>query len=222
MGFTKRSFFVAAVGLCALIGFVPQASAFVAWSNANGSADFFDWSNGGSDNGLFGDPMVVDGNTLLFIPGGWRADSLDGVPEISSDRLQVDLKAHQGESFTQIIIHEAGDYGILGEGGVSAYGAAFAVNKTAFGIESGVLGSIPAMPFKDEGSGTWEAETIVDLDGWTDLTLVFNNNLLAITGADSISFIEKKVIGITFTPEPASMLLLASGGLLLIRRRRSR
>ena len=216
-----RKFLIVAVALCLLTGFTQRAPAFVFWNNANGSGDFFDWSGGGSDNGMFGDPQLVDGATLLFFPEAWRAESADGVPDSANDRMQVNLSAHPGAAFTSILIHEAGDYGILGDGAVSASGAAFAVNTNSYVVESNILVTDPAMPI-EMGDGSWEAETVIELDNWTDFTLVFDNNLLAISGAGSISFIDKKVVAITFTPEPGSLLMLATGGLMLIRRRRSR
>lgn len=213
-----RKLLIVAVALCSLMGSTEQAPAFIFWTNANGSGDFFDWSGGGSDHGMFGDPQLVDGDTFLFFPEAWRAESANGVPDSANDRMQVTLSAHQGQSFTSILIREAGDYGILGDGAVSVSGAAFAVNMSSYALETGVLVSDPAMPV-NSGEGTWEAETVIDMNNWTDLTLVFDNNLLAITGVGSISFIEKKVVAITFTPEPGTLLMLASGGLLLIRRR---
>jgi hypothetical protein len=213
-----RKLLIVAVALCLLMGSTERAPAFTFWTNANGSGDFFDWSEGGSDNGMFGDPQLVDGDTWLFFPEAWRAESADGVPDSANDRMQVNLSAHQGQVFTSIRIREAGDYGILGDGAVSASGSAFAANTSSYALGSGVLVTNPTMPV-DVGDGPWEAETVIDLDDWVDFTLVFDNNLLAISGAGSISFIEKKVVAITFTPEPGSLLMLASGGLMLIRRR---
>jgi hypothetical protein len=232
MGLVKRSFFVAAVALCALVGFAPQASAFVHWSNADGTASFFDWSDGGSDHGMFGDPTLIGGDTFMFTPEDFRAESADGMPDAAHDRLQVDLTAHSGQSFTSIMITEGGDYGMFGPddngaGAVVAMGAGFVLNR---------MGGPTAMdafisgPYVDEDGltqGFWDGGVTIDLmaqnndEPLTDLRLVFNNNLLAISHVGTISFIQKKTFFITFTPEPASALLLASGGgLLLLRRRR--
>lgn len=212
------------MAVCLSSALTRPASAFQFWTNKDGSASFFDWKNGGSDNGLFGDPTIA-GATFTFIPQGWRAESINGVPESVSDRLQVQLTAHPGQSFTGIIIHEAGDYGILTGGSVSANGAAFAVDNTQFRVASDVMDTIPSFPVTSVAgtSGEWTGDVFIDLSAgapWTDLTLVFDNNLLAISNVGSLSFIEKKVIGITLVPEPGSLVLVGLGGFALLARRR--
>lgn len=201
------------------------ASAFQFWSNKDGSASFFDWQNGGSDHGLFGDPTLVN-DTFVFFPQGWRAESLNGVPASESDRLQVQLTAHEGQSFTGIVIHEEGDYGILGTGAVSANGSAFAVDLEQFRVASDTMDTSPVFPVATVTgtSGPWTGDVFIDLSDagtpWTDLNLIFDNNLLAISGVGSIAFIEKKVIGITLIPEPGAIVMLAAGGLFLFTSRR--
>ena len=59
---------------------------------------------------------------------------------------------------------------------------------------------------------------------WTRIHVVVDNDLIAISGAGGVAFIEKKVFGsgvsITIVPTPGSMALLAAGSVLAFRRRR--
>jgi hypothetical protein len=224
---TKTRFLILGLAICAQLALSRPASAFQFWSNQNGTASFFDWSNGGSDNGLFGDPTLVGGDTFVFFPQGWRAESINGVPSIKADRLQVTLTAHAGQSFTGIIIHEEGDYGILGTGSVMASGAAFATDLQQFRVANDTMDTTPVFPVSVTNSataGVWSGDVFIDLTDpevpWEELTLVFDNNLLAISGVGSLSFIEKKVIGITLVPEPTALALLGLGTLAFFARRR--
>ena len=73
-----------------------SAQATIYWSNSSGTATDFNWANGGSDKGLFGDPIIV-GSVFVFSPTNFRAESIDGVSSIKSDRLQFDITAHSGK-----------------------------------------------------------------------------------------------------------------------------
>lgn len=201
------------------------AQAFVFWSNKDGTASFFDWKNGGSDNGFFGSPVLVNGDTFVFFPQNFRAESFNGVPGSKADRLEVELIAHTNSVFRSIQITELGDYGILTQGQVSVTGGLFATDLDRFRVRSDSLVSTPGSPITS-GQGNWTATAGVDFSAdfpeWTHFRMVLDNNLLAISQPGSQSFIQKKVLGagvaVTIIPEPAGLLLLAFGGLFLRRR----
>lgn len=212
--------------MAGVLALAATANGFVFWNNPNGTAAGFDWKDGGSDNGLFGDPTVL-GNTFTFFPNGFIATGLNGTASIVSDRLEVELIAHQNFNFSGIKITELGDYGILGTGGVQT--TAFMV-VTDLDIvrpwETDLMVTNPAMPIMS-GSGAWTGTMAVDLlsvpgPDWVHIKLVLNNNLQAFADANSSSFIQKKAAGITIEvlPTPGTLALLGFAGALAARRRR--
>lgn len=221
-----------AVGFLALAGFVGFAhSAFAAsvpWSNPNGSTADFDWQNGFSDNGLFGDPTVI-GSTFVFTPNNFKATSINGVAASVSDRLQFDLIIKNNKKLTNFTVNEIGDYQITGTGQVQAGGLLLLTN-----LDTGVpafdnLHTTPASPMVGPTAGAlpWTGYESISLlpNGWTKIRVVLNNILDAASGPNSTATIEKKfasgAIEITFIiPEPASLSLVGAAGLLLIRRRK--
>jgi len=211
-----------------VLGAGLPAQAFVPWDNSSGETDFFSWAGGGSDNGLFGDPVIVGQDTFVFFPQDFIATSVDGVSDLVSDRLEVELTAKPDFRFSGIRIQEFGDYGIDGSGAVSVSGGLFITDIGGFfRVESDELTSTPGSPITS-GAGDWEANAFVDLDAappdWTHIQLVLDNVLSALSDAGSTSFIEKKVAGagimITIVPGPGSVTILALGGLPLLTRRR--
>ncbi|MFG0257197.1 MAG: MprA protease, GlyGly-CTERM protein-sorting domain-containing form [Phycisphaerales bacterium JB043] len=236
--------------LCALAAFAigatltTSANAFIFWTDTgdgvgNRSGMNMDFTGGGSDFGLFGDPTVVGGNTLVFFPSSFRAESSDGTPGDENDRLEVTIIAHAGFKIDQIQISEFGDYAINGGGEVSVTGTMFVTDliNTLPGpfplprVETDDLVSSPGSPITSAGttSGSWTATAGIDLTStggpdWTMVKLVLNNNLFALSDAGGNSFIEKKVAGtgiaITVIPTPGAGALLAIGGLAFVRRRR--
>jgi hypothetical protein len=221
--------------LCATIlaslsfGFVQDAqAAFVYWTagggrvGSSGTATDWNWANGGSDTGLFGSPVLVNGNTFVFFPSLFRAYSANGTPGLAYDRLEFDIIAHQDTSITGFSITEYGDYAVQGAGGqVEVTGTLFLTNLQNFQTKTSNLVSTPGSPITS-GSGEWSATAGRDDLNWQHLKIVLNNNLLAISTDGGQSFIEKKVNGaavsITVIPEPATLAILGLGGLLLRRR----
>lgn len=208
-------------------GAAGVANAFVPWSNPNGSAAFFNWQNGGSDNGLYGDPVLVNGNTFVLSPSNFRATSANGAPAAIGDRLVVEILANPGLEITGISITEFGDYGVFGNGSVSASGNLRLTDMNNLNpVRTTNLSFTPSMPITS-GSGGWSGDGAIDLTpdfpAWTMLRLELTDDLLALSSPGGVSFIEKKVIGagiaITVIPEPSALALLALGGLAALRRR---
>ncbi len=211
----------------AIAAFAGSAQAFVPWSNPTGTAGFFDWSGGGSDFGLFGSPVVVGGDTFVFFPSAFRAESVGGGSTITYDRLEFEVTAHANFSFSDIRITEYGDYGIVGSGSVEAGGTLFVTDLSGGGgTLTDNLVTSPASPITS-GIGNWSGTAGVDSSAWgsTRMRVVMNNNLVAISIGNSVVWIEKKVSGsavsVQIVPTPGSLALLGLGGLAAVRRRRS-
>ncbi|HMO26754.1 MAG TPA: hypothetical protein PKB10_10835, partial [Tepidisphaeraceae bacterium] len=86
--------------LAMALTFVLSAAAHaVPWSNPNGTVPgVFSWSNGGSDNGLFGDPTIV-GSSFVFSPNNFVATASNGSASTVSDRLFFTLDIAPGFQF---------------------------------------------------------------------------------------------------------------------------
>ncbi len=215
----KMNAMIVSLGLLAAAG---SAQAFVPWSNANGVGSFFSWSGGGSDNGLFGSPILVGGQSFVFFPANFRAQSANGGAAQVSDRLEVTLEAFQGFSFDQVHIQEFGDYGVVNGGQVVANMGMFVTDLNSFRVVT----DNNTFSTAANGFGNWTAQTTAILSSWIPpanrIQIVLNNNLIAISnGQGSVAFIEKKVAGIIITvPTPGSLALVGLGGLVAMRRRR--
>lgn len=217
----KKTAMILAAGLVA--GLAGSANAFVPWSNPNGAGSFFTWSNGGSDNGFFGSPTLVGGDSFVFFPSNFRAQASNGGTGTKSDRLSFTLEANAGFEFSQITIREVGDYGNTGGGRVIANMGMFVTDLNTFRVVS----DNATYDNSIAGFGNWTAQTSVsNLENqppkWTKIQVVLNNNLIAIAGPNGVAFIEKKVTGgiIITVPTPGSLALMGMGGLVALRRRR--
>lgn len=216
----------------ALVGATSVANAvFVPWSNPNGTVPgLYSWSNGGSDNGLFGSPVVA-GNSFTFFPSGFKAQTNAGVAQTTSDRLsfQVDVAPGAVDVFS-VSVTELGDYGISNGGNVSALASLFVTNieiPVGIGNPSTASNSFNRnLALGQNETGQWNITAASTLpNGWRRITVVLDNVLQAsVPGSGSTALIEKKVQGVTITidvPEPASISAALLGmGALCIRRRK--
>lgn len=207
-----------------------SAMAFVPWSNPNGAGTNFAWANGGSREGLFGSPTLVDGNTFVFFPTAFRAQAVSGQTNIKGDRLEFDLYANEGFSITGLRIEELGDYGVIGDGSSVAAGGSLIMTRLndSFASVFDPIVTTPGSPITTEGFGNWRGTAGVDVSQdaikWNRVHVVIDNDLIAIAGQGGVAFIEKKVFGsgisITVVPTPGTAALVAAGSLVAFRRRR--
>jgi hypothetical protein len=210
------------------LGTAP-ASAFVSWANANGAGSFFNWTGGGSNLGLFGNPTLGGGgNLFVFTPQAFTAAATGGSAQTTTDQLQVRLTAHQGHEFTQIRISELGNFALtgIGSGSVRASGTMFITDMlNSRPTEFGAMSMNPAFPVTVVPStGTYAGQVIINLANigvpWTDITLQFTNTLQATSSGQTSASISKNRVEIEIVPAPGAASLLCLGGLLAARRRR--
>jgi hypothetical protein len=211
------------IGVASFGAFCASAAP-VPWSTPSGSTADFDYSNGQSDTGLFGSPTIV-GNSFLFFPSSFTAQSANGQAAITNDRVSFTLMAKPGVKIYGMTIGEDGDYSILGTGTVSATGAMFATNLNQFSLQSDTLHTSPTFPLGTNSftSGLWNGYSSVTLpNGWTKVQVVANNILQTQAGSNSSSEIDKKdVIISVIVPEPGTIgLLTIAGAMFLMRRSR--
>ncbi len=200
-----------------------DAQATIYWQQKNGIAADFDWANGGSDKCLFGEPTVI-GNVFQFSPTNFRAESIDGRSAITSDRLQFDIIAHPGKEIEGIRITEEGDYSILFEGKVSASSAIFVTNMNQFEVRKAMFQMEPVMPISSPTPlDFWSGQVAIENLHWTYARVVLNNNLIALSLPASVTFIEKKSVGVNIEiiiPEPATITILSIGLLAFNRKKK--
>jgi hypothetical protein len=208
-----------------------QAMAFVPWSNPSGAGSFFNWSEGGSNLGLFGSPTLGgSGNLLVFTPPAFTATASQGSSATTTDLLQVRLTTHAGHNFTQIRISDLGAYQLtgIGVGSVSASGAMFITDLiNSRPTQQAAMLMSPVMPITVvPSSGSWSGSVLINLVAlpgatWNDIHLSFSNTLQASSSAQSSEHISKTRVTIEILPTPGAASLLAMGGLLAARRRRN-
>lgn len=219
----------AGVALAMLLAAASAAqSAVVAWSNPSGSVPgVFSWSNGQTDNGLYGSP-IVEGNTFTFFPSNFRAIGSNGGSQSTTDRISFDLDVAPGLIVESVDVREFGDYAITGGGQVSSTADLGVVNRDLGpgSLQSASATSNPAFPLSTlaSDSGLFSSAASRTLpSGWTRVTITLDGAVNATGGASGTATIEKKLGGLIITvvvPEPGTIsLALAGAGALLMRRR---
>jgi hypothetical protein len=220
-----KSVLVCVVILLALVA-VQQCDA-IPWSGSNSN---FSWANGGSENGLFGNPLTGTGNTFTFRPLGLEAISLDGedLSTFGCDTLNFDLHANSGYGFQTILIEESGDYEIDGIGTVAAEGNLSIVNLDT----NATLPFQPSQLFlftsDSPAQSTWYGSAQVSIPtSWTNIKVTFINALSATTTGDgSFASIANKDSAVTISvvqiPEPATICILGVSALSLLRRKKNK
>jgi hypothetical protein len=225
----RKGIFAASVVALA-VAFTSATSFAGAWLTPNGATANYVYSNGGDDNGLFGQPTVLP-EGLAFNPAGFVAQSTGGSTGPQSqknDRLYVTLASPgQDKTLTQITLGEFGDYSIFNGGGVKAWAYMVVRVLDADWVGNRVFTSTmvanPVMPVTTAGTadGEWTGVAQVNLPtAARSVQVVLNNVLQAYSSPNGTALIEKKDVGITIIiPEPTSMLALAGLSMLAVRRR---
>lgn len=201
-----------------VLSILSVANASYLWTDPCGTSGSFSWANGQSQNGLFGDPLIVGGNTLVFFPSDFRAESSNGSSASISDRLEFELIAHPGFSFQNIAVSEYGDYAILGDALVQFSGTLTIENLDTYATSSNSLSVTPTMPVVG-GHGAFQGWTTLNLipSDWTHIKFILENTLFSLSGEGSSSYIQNKVLGDTAAiqimpiPEPATVMILGFG-----------
>jgi hypothetical protein len=225
MTFGAHKFAVAGAAL--LLVAAGTASAQVPWSNPSGVGSFFSWSGGQSGNGLFGSPVLQNGNIFAFSPANFVASSQNGQSSSPSDQVQVHLTAFPGQRFTQIRVTDLGNWQIGAIGSVQANGTLFLTDLvTPRPPALQALNTNPLFPQSTPNTGgDWSGQAFIDLTSiigpnWTDLQLIFTNTLQANSGQGSSATIRKTGIRIEILPTPGSAAVLGLAGVVAARRRR--
>lgn len=175
--------------------------------------------------GMFGQAHVA-GDSLYFTPTSFVAQSSNGAGYVLANQtINIGVVAHQGSAFSSFDFTEKGDYLLLGSGAsvdVTGQTRLFDVANPLVDITNSLQS---ANPLTHVGTPTdnWIAQSSTDLSAWNRaraINVTVENLLLASTSLpNSLAFVEKKLVGISFvtTPVPEAdtyAMMLAGLGLV--------
>ena len=183
---------------------------------------------------LFGTPSV-SGNTLYFTPSNFKAEAGNGDYDFTHATVNIKVTAHTGWAFDDVNLLEKGDYVLLGIGStaeVSGQIRVFDIASPLVDLTSSIVTTSPLV-LTGFPSKNWVANASVDASMWntaTALNVTVENLLFASTiNSSTLSFLEKKFVGVTIitTPVPEAetySMMLAGLGLVgfMVARRRQR
>ena len=195
-----------------------------AWADPDGQADTFSYSNGGSTDGLFGDPRV-DGNTFNFSPIDFAFNSADNDGSAGST-LGVTVDAGQA-MVSAIRFVLLGDYSNL-----SGFDTETSPMLEAFGLltltnlETGQSVSTSVSETYGEGTGLIELRSEASLPGdWSQVSVSLDSGLTGEAEATSLAFGQFKSAGLAVETAavplpPAALAVLPLGVAAYLKKRR--
>lgn len=208
----------------ALIGVMSASVCSAAMITLNGN--HFSVTYDDSLVGLYGNPSLLGGDTIVFTPTNFKVSST-GAQVTQSAGLSLSLMAHSGYVLTDLSIQEGGDYYRMGGGLVNVGGSLSATNLS--NNSAAMLALVPSAPLSAVTSllsfrtTNWDMIgnlSLLGLGGVANLGVDLNNTLTA-SATGGIGFIEKKFVGLRIAaqqgtppaavPEPGSLMLLAAG-----------
>lgn len=201
-------------GLIASSAVASTAMGTVPWSNPTGSTVLFNWSNGFSNNGLYGDPTITP-NTFNFAPPAFFAGSPHAISV--TDTLDVTLTVRPGQVVTGVRIHEFGNRTTTGTTGVSGTLFVKDLNTGGFGQMQQTVAITNGVPVG--GVMTWDGDAIITGLNFTAgqmLSVQLTNNLTAFPGQRT----DKFGAYIEVLPAPGVLGIAGFAGLVGLRRRR--
>ena len=213
------------VGVFTVLASATLASAAVPWSVPSGSQVLFNYSNGQSVNGKFGDGNEhANQNGFTFFPSQFVA-SANGTntPVTVTDTTSVTINA--SSVFLSVTASFMGDYTILGGGSATASGLLKATNLDTLAVASApmVVAGVPVIVNNSAQGGVFGTQTVNLPGGWLNFKLEFTSTITATASSNGVALIENKgadlVIRQKLIPEPTG---LAAFGLLGALVRRSR
>jgi len=181
-------------------------------------------------SGLFGTP-TVSGNSLVFLPTEFKAQSLDGgATALTSSTFQVKIDRLNGHHITNIALTEKGDYILNGVDTKTGALGELRASEVTFPFQEYVSKIKSVNPFVETGlfsSADWvtNANLAFAPDTIKSLFVTIENILWAQSDVKhDIAFIEKKFVSLTVTavPLPQALWLFCAGmmGLLSMSKRK--